>query len=72
MRAIHKAMCKRIAAAALCGLLLFLTACGGGPQPAEFKQGEELAIAVMDEPDSFNPLVAEGRLAKEFALLERP
>ena len=69
MRAIHKAMCKRIAAAALCGLLLFLTACGSGPQPAEFKQGEELAIAVMDEPDSFNPLVAEGRLAKEFALL---
>ena len=75
MGAVHdltnKAGCalRRALALALGASLLFLTACGDELRPAKLRQGQEMIIAVTDEPDSLNPLLAENRLAQEFMLL---
>lgn len=49
--------------------LALLSGCGDEHEPATFGDGPQFSIAVMEEPDSLNPLVAESKLSEEFMLL---
>lgn len=62
--------CRRAAALLLSGALLFLTACGsGGPKQIEMREGDTFTVAVAEEPETLNPLVATSKVAEEFFLL---
>ena len=67
-----KTAVSRLLALTLCAALcLCLAGCGDDdePQTAPVKEGPRFTLAVAQSPDSFNPLLSEGGLAREFFTL---
>ena len=61
---------RRLGALALClALCLALPACGDKNNGPAYAEGPRFTVAVAEDPDSFNPVLAESGLSQEFFLL---